>query len=124
MPPTRITTLGKTSRQTATTSRVLSHQYVMIEEIQISSGSGKTLVSKSDSRADLAFDRMARSFFPNSSAGKPKQYSIFSSSAGRNPDHRGGTYSSVEHNLRTLRIFFWTVRFSLAAPRQSISFRT
>src|SRR5437867_2011294 len=107
----------------AITSLVLSHQYVMMEEIQISSGSEKTWVSKRDSRAALALDRIASSFFRSSSGGSPKQYSIFSSSAGRNPDHRGGMYSSVEHSLRTFRIFLATVRFRLFASMQSISFR-
>src|SRR5208282_2801216 len=99
MPPTRITAFGKTSRQTAMTSRVLSHQYVMMEEIHISSGSGNTCVSKCDFLAFRAADRIASKRFRNSSGVCPKQYSIFSSSAGRKPDHRGGTYSSVEHSL-------------------------
>ena len=67
----------------------------------------------------IAFSR-----FRSSSGGRPKQYSIFSSSAGRKPDHRGGTYSSVEQSLRTFRIFLATVRFSLFASRQSMSLST
>src|SRR5688572_11005121 len=95
----------------------------MMDEIQISSGSRKTSVSKKDSLAFLALICTAFSFFLSSSGGSPEQYSIFSSSAGRKPDHFGGTYSSVEQSLRTFRIFFCTVRFSFAASRQSISFK-
>ncbi len=54
MPPTRMAAFGKTSRHTAMTSRVLSHQYVMIEEIQISSGSGKAITSNGDFLASRA----------------------------------------------------------------------
>ena len=38
-------------------------------------------------------------------------------------DWCGGTYSSVEHSLRTFRIFLATVRFSALASMQSISLR-
>src|SRR4051812_11731800 len=97
----------------------------MIDEIQISSGSGKTLVSNKDSRATRERNLIALSRFFNSSAVSPKQYSIHSSSAGRNPlqfrPMSFGSYSTFEHSLRTFLIFFCTVRFGLSAPRQSIS---
>src|SRR5688572_11623687 len=100
-----MTALGNTSRQILITSRVLSHQYVMIDEIQISSGSGKTVASMSDSSAARAFVWIARRRLRSSSGGRPKQHSTFSSSAGLNPAHFGGTYSTVEQSFRTFSIF-------------------
>ena len=126
MPPTRITALGKTSRQTAMTSRVLSHQYVIIDEIQISSGSGKALVSnKTPVRPGSDLDSLE----PFSQFVRRQPETVFDSlvfpRAGTLQDKPMslGSYSKVEHSLRTFRIFFATVRFGLSAPRQSINLR-
>src|SRR5579863_9414865 len=99
----------------------------MIDEIQISSGSGNAILSKRDSLASRARFLIAFSLSRKSSGVMPKQYSIRSSSAGRYTlqfrPSSFGSYSTFEHSLRTFRIFLGTVRFGLSAPRQSISLR-